>query len=143
MLTIETRSGHRSGKFAVGRNMLLMCSAVPRISTATELITIGTVDVAFLATNEAFVTNVTNTSTFKRISSAARPSSFSKSPSENRYSYRMLRPSITEDRRAAPSHPVLRLTRDSKTPTSGTGCCARAEIGHAAAPPMIDINSRR
>jgi hypothetical protein len=107
--------------------------------------TMGMVRVAPNAASVPLVESVTITSTGVRTSSAARPGRASRSPerSGNRERSSALRRSQALWR--AWSAVVASVTAGVRMPTRGTfvGCCARAASGHAAAPPMRVMSSRR
>src|SRR5262249_34681718 len=92
----------------------------------------------------------TITSTFRRTNSAAIAAKSSVRPSAQRYSIAKLRPSVQPNSRrrctkAAVHALQLACVLTPKKPMVGSlaGCCALAASGHAAAPPMSVMNSRR
>jgi len=101
-------------------------------------------DVACLAATTAAVADVTMTSTLRRTNSAAISAARSVRPSAQRYSIATVRPSIQPSSRsrwtkAATHWPATRNPMDG----SFAVCCALAASGHAAAPPMNAMKSRR
>ena len=112
--------------------------------------TIGMTDVARFAAITGGVAYVTMTSTLSRTYSAAISLKRSLRPSAQRYSIANVRPSLQPSSRnrctkaatrwlstagvVGPKYPIVR---------SLVTCCARADTGHAAAPPSSPMTPRR
>jgi hypothetical protein len=111
--------------------------------------TIGMVDVACFAARST-PPDVRMTSTLSRTNSAAISAARSWRPSAQRYSIATVRPSLQPSSRSRCTNAADQLLQavavaPPKKPIVGSfpACCARAVSGHAAAPPMRVMNSRR
>ena len=109
----------------------------------------GVVRVTFRAAKILAVDPTTITAGLSATRSATSTGKRSASPSPNRYSILMFRPSVYPNSRnrfrsAAMLRAAVATESGDMTPTNGVaGCCPRAASGHAAAPPSPAMNSRR
>jgi hypothetical protein len=132
-----------------GRARLAM--SPPWTGLPVVTITMGIVEVAFLAAEAPGLDPVTITSTFARTSSSASWGRRSRLPSAKRSSNATFWPSIQPSslrpcRNSASMGASVATERGDKRPIRATlfGCCARAASGHAtAAPPRSVMKSRR
>jgi hypothetical protein len=106
-------------------------------------------EVACFAAMTAGVDDVTMTSTLSLTSSVAISAKRSLRPSAHRYSIATVRPSVHPSSRSRCTKAAVRSlwatgVLSPKNPMVGSfACCALAAIGHAAAPPISVMNSRR
>jgi hypothetical protein len=138
--------GRQSGDVAA--RLRQTCDQSPPTGSIPNGKTMGMTDVACFTVRAANAF-VTITSTFMRTNSAAISAPRSGRPSDQRYSIAMVRPSIQPSSRSRCTKAAVQGLQTEasvpKNPMVGSfpGCCARAAIGHAIAPPSTVMNSRR